>query len=155
VLSDTWVDDTEPVTYRVVDPVTGEEAGAIEDVSVAELQGHTALGRHSLAISDDGATMVVAFGSQHMYLVTLVYGDPVVLPFAAPPGIPASTNGVVDVFLSPDGSMLSLTREGDESRTRWLLHVDGESKAWIEVPSAVPGEGPGYIFFVTGAGAKG
>ncbi len=70
----------------------------------------------------------------------------------SPPGLAEAYNASANLFISPDGGMLSLTVQGDESRTRWLLPLNGEPDEWIEVPSTVPGEGPATIFFVPGTG---
>ncbi len=153
VLSDEFVDTTDPVTYRVVDAVTGEAVDTLPDISLAELEGHVSLGRNALAISEDGDTMVIGFSAAQLWLLREVEGEPELRQLTSPPGLAEAISGSVDLFLSPDGSMLSLTLNGDETRTRWLLPLDGATDAWIEVPSTVPGEGRGTIFFVPGTGS--
>lgn len=138
--------------YQVVDAVTGEVIDEIAGVPESTGNG-PGLGWRSVVSTNDGNTEVIAFGSSHIYLMAMVDGTPVVRQIASPPGFSPEANGVVDMFLSPDGSLLSLTLNGDELRTRWLLPLDGETDAWVEVPGAVPGEGPGSIFFVPGTGS--
>jgi hypothetical protein len=152
VLSDDRMQDTGPVTYRVVDVLTGEEVGTIDDVPVSEGEGLSGMGRHTLAISDDGATEVIGFGSAYLYLVRSTFDGAEVRQLTSPPGLPESVNGPTDLFVSPSGSFVTLTVDGDESRTRWLLPLDGATDEWIEVPNTVPGSDPGYIYFVPGTG---
>ncbi|MDQ3653600.1 MAG: hypothetical protein M3457_00790 [Chloroflexota bacterium] len=152
VMHDALTAEPDTATYNVIDPVSGEVIGQIADVPQPMLAGHPGLGRRATAASENGGVEVIGFGSVELYLMHVVDDEPVVRQLASPPGLPAEVNGAVDLFLSPDGSMLSLTMEGDESRTRWLLPLDGEEDDWIEVPSTVPGEGPAYIFFVPGTG---
>jgi len=150
VLSDGYLETTEPVGYRVIDAVTGVEYGRLADVTVAELFGRAGLGRSSFALSDDGDTEIIGFGSSQLYLARWADDTAEIRQIASPPGMAEAGNGTVNLHLSPEGSMLSLTLEGDESRTRWLLSLNGEADDWIEVPSTVPGEGPDSIFFVPG-----
>lgn len=152
VMSDGYIDSTEPVAYRVIDPVSGEEHGTLGDVTVATQGSFPGLGRRSLAQSGDGDTEVIGFGSSQLYLARWIDDAAEVRQIASPPGLAEASNGAVDLFLSPDGSMLSLTINGDESRTRWLLPLDGKPDEWIEIPSTVVGEGPDAIFFVPGTG---
>lgn len=152
VMSDGYVETDDPVTYRVIDPVTGEEYGTLADVELGELLGSAGLGVNSLVQSDDGDTEVVGFGSSQLYLTRWAASAAEIRQIVSPPGLGEAYNGSVEMFLAPDGSMLSLTINGDESRTRWLLPLDGAPDAWIEIPSTVPGEGPASIFFVPGTG---
>ncbi len=156
VMVDDYVRDGEPHTYRVIDPVTGEQVGEITDVAIPIGQGgYPSLGRFSIASTGDGSAEVLGFSPGELWLMTMDGDSPVVRQLASPPGREDATQGMVNLFLSPDGSMLSLTIDGDESRTRWLLPLDDGTDEWIEVPSTVPGSNPGYIFFVTGTGAQG
>lgn len=100
----------------------------------------------------DGDIEIMAFDSRHIYLMRTVDGMPEVRQIASPPGLLSEASLMASMFLSPDGSMLSLTGEGDESRTWWLLPLDGASDEWIEVPTTEPGEGSEYILFVPGTG---
>ena len=54
------------------------------------------------------------------------------------------------VFLSPDGSMLSLTGEEDEGRTRYLISLDDPNAEWLEIPTTVVDSDPGYVTFTEG-----
>ncbi len=156
VMVDDYVRDGEPHTYRVIDPVTGEQTGEIADVVLPIGQGgYPSLGRFSIASTADGSTEVLGFSPATLWLMTMDGDSPVVRQIASPPGREDATQGMVNLFLSPDGWTLSLTVDGDESRTRWLLPLDAEPDSWVEVPSTVPGSDPGYIFFVKGTGAQG
>jgi hypothetical protein len=152
VLADTWIRDSEPAIYHVVDAATGEESGTLTDVTLPDSLGLPGLGYRSLVASNDGSTEVIGFGSSQLYLVRYADGEPDVRQLTSPPGVAEANNLTVDLSLSSDGSMLSLTINGDESRTRWLLPLDGESDTWIEVPSTVAGTGSGPIRFVAGTG---
>jgi hypothetical protein len=154
VVSDDWAPQG-PTTYRVLDAVTGEEYGTIEDAALADMGGMTGWGRRSLTTSADGSVEVLAFNSSQLYLIHPTIDGPEVLQFASPPGVAKAYRGMANIFLSPDGSMLSLTVDGDESRTRWLISFAGDNDAWVGVPSTVPGSDPGYILFVAGTGARG
>ncbi|MEJ7900851.1 MAG: hypothetical protein WKF63_03345 [Thermomicrobiales bacterium] len=152
VLSDGYVESDDPVTYRVLDPVKREEYGTLPDVQLGELLGRPSLGVNSFVQSDDGNTEVIGFGAAQLYLTRWADDAAEIRQIDSLPGLAEAYNGSVELFLSPDGAMLSLTIDGDESRTRWLLPLDGEPDEWIEVPSTVPGEGPASIFFVPGTG---
>jgi hypothetical protein len=58
------------------------------------------------------------------------------------------------IFLSPDGSLLSLTADEDEGRTRYMTSLDDPESGWTGFENIVPGEGgEGLITFVaTGPG---
>jgi hypothetical protein len=56
VMSDGYVETADPVTYRVIDPVTGEEYGTLANVELGELLGGASLGLHALAQSEHGNT---------------------------------------------------------------------------------------------------
>ncbi len=153
VMYEPQIDQPETTTYQVIDAVSGEVIDELVDVPRATFPpDQFGLGRRSVASTDDGNTEVIAFGTQHIYLMRLEAGEPVVRRLPPPPKFGTEFNGSVDLFISPDGSMVSFTLNGDESRTRWLLPLDGEPDDWIEIPSTVPGEGPAYIFFVPGTG---
>lgn len=150
VIADTYVTSSEPATYRVVDAATGEELRQITDVvTPIGPGGYANLGLHAVASTQDGSTEVFGYNPGQLWLMTMS-DEPVVRQLAPISGREDATQGMVSIFLSPDGSMLSLTIEGDESRTRWLLPLDAETDEWIEVPSTVPGSGPDTIFFATG-----
>lgn len=145
-----------PITYPVMDAVTGEQLGEIADVPLRDIGVpgifYPDLGLRSVVGTMDGNTEIIAFDSQHIHLMTLVDGMPTVRQIASPPGLLSDVTITVSMFLSPDGSMLSLTGQGDESQTRWLLALDGEGDEWIEVPKTVASEDPGYILFIPGTG---
>lgn len=150
------VDTPEAVTYDVLDATTGEQISELAAVPLNDRGGsgvaYPDLGRYSVASTMDGTIEVMASDTRHIYLMRMVDGMPEVRQIASPPGLPSEVSMTASVFLSPDGSMLSLAGEEDESRTRWLLHLDGGPDEWIEVPTTEPGEGPDYILFVPGTG---
>jgi hypothetical protein len=145
-----------PLTYPVVDAITGESVGAIEDVPQRNMGipgvFYPDLGWRSVVGASDGNIEIIAFDTQHIYLMEMVNGTSEVRQISSPPGLLGEVDLTASMFLSPDGSMLSLTGDGDESRTRWLLSLDGEPDEWVEVPLTEPGEDPGYILFVPGTG---
>jgi hypothetical protein len=152
VLSDEWVQDTGPTSYRVVDVLTGKEVGSIEDAALGEQFGVTGMGRHSLSISEDGTTEVIGFGSANLYLIRATGDGAEIRQLPSPPGVGEAYNGTVELFVAPDGSQLSLTIEGDEARTRYLLDLTDPDAEWLALPSTVPGSDSGTIFFVRGTG---
>lgn len=145
-----------PLTYPVVDAITGESVGAIEDVPQRNMGipgvFYADLGWRSVVGASDGNIEIIAFDTQHIYLMEMVNGTSEVRQISSPPGLLGEVDLTASMFLSPDGSMLPLTGDGDESRTRWLLSLDGEPDEWVEVPLTEPSEDPGYILFVPGTG---
>ena len=142
------------ITYHVHDAVTGEMIDLLDDVPVTDPHntGYPFLGPRSVVSSADGETEVIAFDTQHIYLMQVVGGEPQVRQITSPPGLLSEIDLMANMFLSPDGTLLSLTADGDESGTRWLLPIDGEPDEWLEVPKTVASEDPGYILFVPGTG---
>ncbi|HYH13058.1 MAG TPA: hypothetical protein VD789_11940, partial [Thermomicrobiales bacterium] len=153
VTLDPQLDQGGSITYQVVDATTGETIGTLDNIPLDDdgSPGYPHLGWRSVVSSADGETEVIAFDTQHIYLMRAGNGEPQVRQIASPPGVAGSWPAVASMFLSPDGTMLSLTAEGDESQTRWLLPLDGEPDEWLEVPKTVASEDPGYILFVPGS----
>jgi hypothetical protein len=151
VLTDTWVDDTTPTTYRVVDAVTGEEVGTLPDASLAPLEGHVSLGRNALAISNDGNTMVIAFNAAQIWLLRVVDGEPEIRQLPPLPGVDVTSTAGADLFISPDGTLLSATISGSGEGDRFLLDLTDPGAMWSVYPSQA-GTNPGAIFFVPGTG---
>ncbi len=154
VTFDYQLDPPDTITYRVIDALTGDTVGTIDDVPLNEsgYEGYPKLGLRSVVSSDDGETEVIAFDTQRIYLMQVVDGKPVVRQIAPPEGLPESYPLTAQMFLSPDGSLLSLSAQGDEARTRWLLPLDGEPDEWLTVENQTVSDDPGYIFFVPGTG---
>ncbi len=142
------------ITYRVIDALTGETVGTLDDVPLdnSGYDGYPMLGLRSVVSSADGETEVIAFDTQHIYLMQVVDGEPTVRQIASPEGLPSEYPLMASMFLSPDGSLLSLTAQGDEARTRWLLPLDGPPDAWMTVENLTVGNDPGYIQFASGTG---
>ncbi len=154
VMFDYQLEPRNAITYRVVDAVTGVTVATLDDVPLNEsgYTGYPMLGPRSVVSSADGETEVIAFDTQHIYLMQVIDGEPTVRQLESPPGLPSEYPLMAQMFLSPDGSLLSLMAEGDEARTRWLLPLDGESDAWVTVENETVGSHPGHIFFIRGTG---
>ena len=154
VTFDYQLETPDTITYRVIDAVTGGIVGTIDDVPLNDTgyEGYPHLGLRSVGSSADGETEVIAFDTQHIYLMQVLNGESQLRQVASPPGVAGSHPMMASLFISDDGTLLSLTAEGDESQTRWLLPLDGDVDKWIEVPKTVVSEDPGYIFFVPGSG---
>jgi hypothetical protein len=143
--------ERETVTYQVIDAVTGATVGTIDDVPLNDrgLEGYPKLGRASVAEAPDGNTELIAFDSQHTYLMQLRDGEYRIEQVLAPEGILAETPMMLSMYFAPSGSLVSMSGEGDESGTSYVLDVTAESPAWQAVTT---GEG-GYLPFVPGTGA--
>lgn len=150
VLFEPLADDAEALTYSVIDPVSGQVIGTITDTQTPPSQFPT-IGPRSIAITPDGATEVIAFDTSQIYLMRQTDDGPVFRQIASP-GWYADVPLRATIFISPDGSFLSLTGEEDEGRTRYLLQLDAETDEWVEVPRTVASDDPGYITFVEGTG---
>ena len=136
------------VTIRVHDPVSGDLVNELEDVPNPNNAGSMAIGKNSITASGDGTTMAYTIGSQHISVVQTRNGPPVIERITPP----NAARSAATVVLSRDGSFLSLSSQGDESRTRWLLDLSAPDGDWTEVPNTVPGQDPGYILFAEGTG---
>lgn len=143
----------ETITYTMIDPVSGEEVGTIADAPYAETPARTlpTLGPRSISITPDGTTEVIALGTQHIYMMEVTDDGPRVRQIASP-GWYAEAFLTATVILSPDGSMLSLSGEEDEGRTRYLLPLNAQADEWVEVPSTVADDHISYILFIAGTG---
>jgi hypothetical protein len=140
--------DQSTVTIRVYDPVSGTLLQEVPDVPNPNERNAMSIGKNSITTSGDGSTMVYTIGSQNIFLVQTRNGAPVIERITPP----NATQSAATVVLSPNATMLSLSSQGDESRTRWLLDLSGPDRAWIEVPNIIPGQDPGYVFFAEGTG---
>lgn len=151
VMADRYPVGAGPFTFRVVNAMTGEDVGVLEDVEYSQMtpDGWPRFGPDMVVATPDGMTEVIGFGGQHIYLLQLTVDGAVITHLPAPGG---DANTMVNLVLSPDGRWLSATREGDEARTRFLFDLTTPEADWIEVPSTVPGSGPATIFFVMGTG---
>lgn len=140
------------ITYHAHDAVTGEMIDSLDDVPVTDPHntGYPMLGPRAVVSSADGGTEVIAFDTQHIYLIQMMDGEARVRQIASPEGLPGDYPMLAYLFLSANGTLLSLTADGDESGTRWLLPLDGELDAWIEVPKTATSVDPAYILFVPG-----
>jgi hypothetical protein len=136
------------VTIRVYDPVSGSLIQEIPDVPNPNDTGSMAVGKNSFTIADDGGTMVYTFGTQNIHVVKMHGGTPVVEQISPP----SAATSAATVMLSPDGTLLSLVSNGDESRTRWLLDLTEANAEWLEVPNEAVSSDPGTIMFVDGMG---
>jgi hypothetical protein len=150
-------DDERPdrVSYRVIDPVTGNRIDTLEDAPTVQPAERTlpTLGPNSVAVSADGGIEVIALGTQSIYAFVSGSDGLTMRPIDSPEGLLAEMFLTANVFLSPDGSLLSLNGEEDEGRTRYVSAVANSGESWIGLPNNVPGEpGSGLITFVTGAG---
>jgi hypothetical protein len=152
ILSDTQADDTTPTTYRVVDPVTGEEVDTLTNVVVSELEGHTGLGRVSLVFSADGNTEVIAFRAAETYLLRESGGEADIRQLPALPGLDVESTVTAELSISPDGSFLAATIEGGGEGDRFLIDLTDPDAMWTVYPSQA-GTDPDSIFFVPGTGS--
>jgi hypothetical protein len=147
-----WEDtNPEATTYAVFDPITGDQIGEIVDAPPAQVSERTrpTLGLHSVSISADGTVEVIALGTQHIYSFTLYDSGLTMSRIESPEGLLAESFLTATVFLSPDGSLLSLTGDEDEGRTRYMIPLDTPEAGWTGFPNNVPGErGEGLITFV-------
>jgi hypothetical protein len=145
-------DPGETITYGVIDAVTGETVGTLDNVPVYDphSSGYPFLGRASVAESPDGSADIIAFDSQHTYLMQLRDGKYRIEQIAPPEGILAETPMTLSMYFSPSGDLVSMSGEGDESGTTYVLDVTGDSLKWQ--PIAATWEG-GYLPFVPGTGA--
>jgi|GEM_PF-1540362 len=141
-----WHNET--VSFRVIDVLTGQEIGQIDDIPNADVEHGFSLGPDSVASSLDGDVKVIAFDPAHMFMMHPADGVAEIEPIAAPAGLAVST-GSVTLNMSPDGAWLMLTAEDDPSNTRWMLRLDDPAAQWIEVPNAAE-QDPGYISFLPG-----
>lgn len=147
-----YTDDLgDTITYQVIDAVTGETVGSLDDVPLYDPQGsgYPMLGRASIAEAPDGSAEMIAFDSQHTYLMQLRDGEYRIEQIPAPEGILAEAPMMLSMYFAPSGSLVSMTGEGDESRTTYVLDVTADDPVWQPVAS---GEG-GYLPFVPGTGA--
>jgi hypothetical protein len=154
ILSGTQADDTTPTTYRVVDPVTGEEVDTLTNVVVSELEGHTGLGRESLVFSADGNTEVIAFRAAETYVLRESDGEADIRQLPALPGLDGTSTVGADLFISPDGSLLSATISGSGEGDRFLLDLTDPGAAWSVYPTQASDRESGVhgIRFVPGTG---
>ncbi|MCC6944194.1 MAG: hypothetical protein IT335_06430, partial [Thermomicrobiales bacterium] len=148
-----WLDTAaELATYAVFDPVSGERIGEIKDAPSFQFEVQSrsiVIGRDSVSISANGHVEVASLGTQHIYLFA-VDGDTMSMrQVPSPEGLLSEIALTANVYLSPDGSQLSLTGEGDEGRTRYLIDLTDPDSGWIEIPSSGVG-GPGPIGFMPG-----
>ncbi len=138
-------------TYRLVDAVTGEDiAGANEFVAQNGEYGQPEGGKNSFTTSMNGSVTAVGIGDGPLWVIQEAEGVVEAREVTAPISWGMGPFNFASVLLSPDGTMLSLTVNGDESRTRYLLDLTDPESEWLEVPSTVPGEGTSMIFFVPG-----
>lgn len=150
-------DDAYPdtMTYQVLDPVTGDQIGEIAGAPSVQPQQRTlpTIGPNSIAVSADGRVEVIGLGTHQIYAF-IAGGDGMAMSRVdSPEGLLAEVFLTANVFLSPDGTMLSLTGEEDEGRTRYLIALDDPDATWLEIPNNVVGErGRGMITFAKGLG---
>jgi hypothetical protein len=151
-----WLDDPADVTtYTVYDPVTGQLIGDIVDAPSVQVSQRTlpTLGPDSMTVSSDGSVEVLAIGTQHLYVFTAGADGLTMERVESPAGLLSEVFLTASVYLSPDGSLLSLSGAEDEGRTRYLTSLDDPDSGWTEVPNTVVGvQGTGIITFVGAAG---
>jgi hypothetical protein len=151
-----WLDEpSETVTYTVFDPVSGEQIGDIVDAPTTQVAPRTlpTIGRRSIAVSQDGTVEVIAIGTQHLYAFITGSDGLTMQRVESPAGLLSEMFLTASVFLSPDGSMLSLSGEEDEGRTRYLISLDDPNAEWVEIPATVVDSELGYVTFVEGIGS--
>jgi hypothetical protein len=158
VISDTRIMNMDGVTasFRVVDAVTGEVVGEIIGIEITQDPNGGAMDLRSVASTRDGAVEVVAFSATQIYLLRDANGTPEVIQLPAPNATVASHVHDTGLWLSDDGSLLSLTIDSDETGTRYLLDLNDPDVQWLAAPSpdgpAVTGYGPSPIYFIPGTG---
>jgi hypothetical protein len=139
--------------YHLVDAVTGEDiAGMDEFVAQNGEYGQPEAGKNSFTSSMDGRVTVVGIGDGPLWVIQEAEGVVVSREVTAPVGWGMGPFNFASVVLSLDGTMLSLTVNGDESRTRYLLDLTEPDAEWLAVPSMVPGSDPAMIYFIPGTG---
>jgi hypothetical protein len=147
-----WEDaNPESTTYIVFDPVTGDQIGEIADAPPVQVSERTrpTLGPNSSTISADGTAEVIALGTQHIYAFVVGDGGLTMSRIESPEGMLSESFLTATIFLSPDGSLLSLTGDEDEGRTRYMTSLDDPESGWTGFENIVPGEGgDGLITFV-------
>ncbi len=152
VMFDYAANPSEAITYRVVDAVTGETVGTLDDVPVYDPNGtgYPHLGPYSVAESPDGNTEIIAFDSQHTYLMQVRDGEYRIEHIPPPEGILAETPMMLSMYFSPDGTKVSMSGESDESGTVYLLDVTADTLAWQPVTNREAG----WLPFVPGTGTQ-
>ncbi len=143
------------VTYQVIDAVTGETVGTLEDVPLNDrgYPGYPNLGPLSVASSPDGNTELIAFDSQHTWLIRAVDGQYQIEHLAPPAGTLSQTPLPLSLQFSPDGSLVWMSGQSGESDNGYLLHINAVDLTWEPVPST--GDEGSYIPFVPGTGTTG
>lgn len=153
LLTDPGVASPDTTTYTVVDPVSGDTVATFEDVpgiGMIERQ-YPLIGPKSIDVSADGQTRVVAIGVQNIFALTSdgTEHSARLLPVPGRWADVVEENPTAILFLSPDGTQLSVMANGDEAQTRFILDLTDPDAEWIPVEYSAPGGG-GYILFVEG-----
>jgi hypothetical protein len=146
----------ETASFRVVDAVTGEIVGEIADVTITQNPLGPDTGLRSVASTHDGSVKVVGFDASHIYVIQMAQDG---VEIRRLPALDVAVDTYVDsmpIRLSDDGTMLSLTIDGDESGTRYLLDLTDPDSQWVAVPTPAgtieAGSGPTLIYFAPGTG---
>lgn len=143
----------ETTTYRLVDAVTGEDIAGLDELVAQNGQyGQPEGGKNSFTSSMDGSATAVGIGDGPLWVIQETEGIIEAREVAAPIAWGMGPFNFASVLLSPNGTMLSLTVNGDESRTRYLLDLTDIDAGWAEIPSTVPGSGPDMVRFIPGLG---
>jgi len=151
-----WMDDTSSITVRVVDAVTGETLDEIPDISYVHEPGGPSMGPHGVVSTADGHVEVVAFNVSQILAMESGPNGATTRLLPSPRLESDAYGGILTLWLSDDGTRLSLSIDGDETGTRYLIDLTDPEAEWLPVPvqpgSVQPGYGPANIGFVPGTG---
>lgn len=140
-------------TAIVIDPVSGETVTTFENmpgIGYVENQRPT-IGPVSIDTQAQGTVTVVAISTQNLIELRSdgTTSTARLLPVPGRWAENPDAHGRANIILSPNGQTLSLSVEGDEAQSRFLLDLSDADAEWIEI---TPGRG--YTQFVMGIGTN-
>jgi hypothetical protein len=140
-----------PHSFRVVDPVSGEEISTLENVEYVAVSssGQPTLDVRQVATTPNGATQVISFSPEHSYVLHQGNGSEIAhLPTPDMDAVRA-----LALTLSSDGKWLSAIPMGQgDDQLRYLLDLTEQEAEWQRVPDDFPDTLARSIFFVPGTG---
>lgn len=151
-----WMDDSSNITLRVVDAVTGDTIETIQGITYVDEPGGPSMGPRGVASTIDGHVEIVAFNVLQILAMESGPNGSTVRMLPSPRPESEAYSGILTLWLSDDGTRLSLSIDGDESGTRYLLDLTDPNAEWLAVPpqpgAVQPGYGSAFITFVAGMG---
>lgn len=140
-----------PHSFRVLDPVSGEEIGTLEGVAYVAVSssGQPTLDTRQVVTTPNGATQAISFGPEHSYV--LHQGNGPEIAHLPTPNMEAARG--LALTLSSDGKWLSAIPMGQsDDQLRYLLDLTEPEAEWQTVPDDFPETLARSIFFVPGTG---